>query len=146
MTNRELGKQLKAMRERAGLSQDALALRLGCKQGYVSKKERAETTCDAEQLAAWADACGAYAGYRFEPPAIFAEGVETAVGALSPAHQALLGRIARAHGRGEAGRGLLVAQLSLLAESSEREAATEIIGDVLTQARDQRQRGANDKS
>ena len=51
--------ELVAMRTRAGLTQRALADRLGCPHTWVGKSELGERRIDVLELIAWCRACGA---------------------------------------------------------------------------------------
>ena len=53
-----LGEQLKGLRTRAGLTQSALAERLGVRQTFVSEYERAQRRIDVQELRAVAVALG----------------------------------------------------------------------------------------
>ncbi|OOZ43302.1 helix-turn-helix domain-containing protein [Solemya velum gill symbiont] len=54
----ELRKELKRIRETAGLSQETLAERLGTKQNFISKYERGERTLDFIEVLQVCKACG----------------------------------------------------------------------------------------
>lgn len=50
--------ELRRLREEAGLSQDALAERLGVTREHVSRIERSKTQTNVDKAAQWAEACG----------------------------------------------------------------------------------------
>ncbi len=54
----ELLLELRRIREEAGLSQDAVAERLGVTREHVSRVERAKTQTNVDKAQQWADVCG----------------------------------------------------------------------------------------
>lgn len=57
-------KVLRNARQRAGLSQDAIAIVLGCSRGIVAHYERGRVSPQIDVMKRWAAACGQR--FRFE--------------------------------------------------------------------------------
>ena len=61
------GERLQALRQRAGMSQDALAERLGVSRQAVSRWERDETMPETDKVIALADLFGVTTDYLLRP-------------------------------------------------------------------------------
>ena len=61
------GERLQALRQRAGMSQDALAERLGVSRQAVSRWERDETMPETDKVVALADMFGVTTDYLLRP-------------------------------------------------------------------------------
>ena len=62
------GEKLQALRQRAGMSQDALAERLQVSRQAVSRWERDETMPETDKVVALADIFGVTTDYLLRPP------------------------------------------------------------------------------
>ena len=86
-----IGAQLKAIRQRTGLRQDDLALKIGVSQATISHIERGGVT-STDVVERWAEACGAQIAITVG----FDAELEAAVFALTDTDKERLLRIARA--------------------------------------------------
>lgn len=118
VTNDDLRVELRALRERKGLSQRALAERIGFTQGWVNKVETGLRGIDLPVVDRWATACGAVVTVAIgEPAATSGAGLAPVLAALSPAHRDLVQRAALALAAQSAARQALILEgLAALAE------------------------------
>lgn len=111
----DLAERMKALRLRAGLSQDGLAELLDHPGAWVSRRETGSTAFKPNDVAEWAEACGFHADTIFLPLAAPAEQLLQALTALDPHATQVLAEAAQAlpFMDGQA-RDLILAQLQLL--------------------------------